>query len=217
MSESKFICPDGHITYRSFNWRVDAKEQLIPCGVCQQESMHWIKTVGRVQGKPSYKMRRFQCKECENQLDINVVNKDYEVDERPRECPDCKGVMILQFNGWSIDRFGEDTNWPYYDRGLGRMLHSKKHREEVCKEMGVVPIDGDIDYSSDYNKLEAKIAEENKIVEDYQEQVENSPAYAEYREMKDKGWKPEFNHREQNPGPKIDPFNEIPQPETSET
>jgi hypothetical protein len=216
MSEHKFICPDEHTTHKSFNWQIDATEEVISCGVCGQPAVHWVKTVGRVQGKPSYKMRRFRCKGCNAARDVNVINKNYEVDESPRPCPECDGQMVLHYGGWSIDRFGEDTNWPYFDRGLGKMLHSKKHREEVCREMGVVPIDGDIDYSSDYNKLEAKIAAEDKIVEDYQEQVDTSPAYAEYREMKDKGWKPKFSHREQNAGPKIDPFNETPQPETSE-
>jgi hypothetical protein len=105
----------------------------------------------------------------------------------------------------NIDRFGE--RFPYFDRGLGCMVTSKKQRLKKCKEMGVVPIDGDVDYSSDMTNLEQKHKEEDRIVEDIQEKMEHHPGFAEYRKAKDQGWKPEFTHREQN-APGVDPFNE---------
>jgi hypothetical protein len=105
----------------------------------------------------------------------------------------------------NIDRFGE--RFPYFDRGLGCMVTSKKHRLSKAKELGVVPVDGDVDYSSDYSKLEQKHAEEDKIVSDIQEKVEHHPGYADYRKQKEQGWKPNFKHREQN-APGVDPFEE---------
>lgn len=208
MSQQKFICPNGHISHVEFSWRVDATNEVVPCSQCDLSAVHWVKTVGKVQGRPSIKMRLFECKSCDRKRELNVINENYEEDVGPRPCTYCSGTMILNYGGWSIDRFGEDTNWPYFDRGLGRMLHSKKHREEVCKEMGVVPIDGDIDYSSDYNKLEAKQQADDKLVEDHKKQVEESPAYAEYRQAKDRGALQAFQHRDQGTGPKVDPFNE---------
>jgi len=210
MSRQKFICPNGHMTYVSFSWRINAREETVQCSSCPEMAIHWVKTIGKVQGKPSMKMRRFQCEGCGHTAEINIIREDLSENLNPRECPHCESAMHFNYGGWSIDRFGEDTNWPYYDRGLGRMLHSKKHREEVCKEMGVVPIDGDIDYSSDYNKLEAKQAAEDKLVDDHKKQVEESPAYAEYREAKDKGALQAFRHRDQGTGPQIDPFDEKP-------
>ena len=105
----------------------------------------------------------------------------------------------------NIDRFSE--RFPYFDRGLGQMVTSKKHRLDVCKKMGVVPIDGDIDYSTEYNQLKRKNEEEDKIVSDIKDRVENHPGYAEYRKKREQGWKPEFKHRAQNE-PGVDPFNE---------
>jgi len=105
----------------------------------------------------------------------------------------------------NIDRFSE--RFPYFDRGLGCMVTSKKDRLSKAKERGVVPIDGDIDYSTEMSNLQQKHQEEDKIVEDVQHKMDNHPAYAEYRKLKDQGWKPEFNHRQQN-APGVDPFNE---------
>tara|TARA_A100001515_G_scaffold63027_1_gene49849 strand:- start:3427 stop:4080 length:654 start_codon:yes stop_codon:yes gene_type:complete len=210
MSSQKFICPNGHITHASFSWRVDATEEVVQCSSCPEQAIHWVKTVGKVQGKPSVKMRRFECKSCGHSAEINIIRDDLTENLNPRQCPHCTGPMHFNYGGWSIDRFGEDTNWPYFDRGLGRMLHSKKHRQEVMKEMGVVAIDGDIDFSSDYNKLEAKQKADDKLVEDHKKQVEESAAYAEYREAKDRGALEQFRHRDQGTGPKIDPFNELP-------
>ncbi len=105
----------------------------------------------------------------------------------------------------NIDRFSE--RFPYFDRGLGCMVTSKKDRLSKAKERGVVPIDGDIDYSGEMSNLQQKHQEEDKIVEDIQDKMDNHPAYAEYRKLKDQGWKPEFKHRQQN-APGVDPFNE---------
>ena len=105
----------------------------------------------------------------------------------------------------NIDRFSE--RFPYYDRGLGCMVTSKNHRLEKCEELGVVPIDGDIDYSPDFSKIEQQHAEEDRIVEDIQDKIEHHPGYAEYRKQKEQGWTPSFKHREQHT-PSVDPFNE---------
>lgn len=122
-------------------------------------------------------------------------------------CDRCESIDFdILISVPNIDRFSE--RFPYFDRGLGCMVTSKKDRLEKCKEKGVVPIDGDIDYSDDFGKLERRIKEEDKIVEDLQDRMEHHPGYVEYRKLKDQGWKPEHTHREQSDAPKIDPFNE---------
>lgn len=77
------------------------------------------------------------------------------------------------------------------------MLHSKAHRRKVCKELGVVPIDGDMDFSPEVHKIQSKIAEDKKVVEDLNDRLDNHPGFKEYRELKDKGHKPKFKHRRQ--------------------
>lgn len=122
-------------------------------------------------------------------------------------CEECESLDFdILISVPNIDRF--DERFPYFDRGLGVTLQSKKHRDEVCKERGVVPIDGDVNISDDIGKIKRKIEEEDKIVKDLQEKVEHHPGYAEYRKQKDQGWKPEFKHREQSSAPKVDPFDE---------
>jgi|TARA_R100000084_G_scaffold108305_1_gene70622 hypothetical protein len=83
-----------------------------------------------------------------------------------------------------------DTEFPYFDRGLGRQITSASHRAEVCKELGVVPLDGDIDNSDEQAEYNKKVEEEDAIVEDMRDRLLNHPGYAEYRRLRDMGWKP---------------------------
>tara|TARA_R110000765_G_scaffold326212_3_gene417579 strand:- start:425 stop:904 length:480 start_codon:yes stop_codon:yes gene_type:complete len=151
--------------------------------------------------------KSYRCKECgrTGQTYGYLVGDEFDIPSFD-PCESCESADIdLLVSAPNIDRFSE--RFPYFDRGLGVMLTSKNHRQEVCTQKGVVPIDGDIDFSDDYGKLERKNAEEDKIVADQQDRVDNHPGYAEYRKLKDQGWKPKHTHREQNE-PGVDPFNE---------
>ena len=83
-----------------------------------------------------------------------------------------------------------DTEFPYFDRGLGREITSATHRDEVCKELGVVPIDGDIDNSNEMSEYKKRVESEDAIVEDMRDRIANHPGYSEYRRLRDEGWKP---------------------------
>ena len=151
--------------------------------------------------------KSYRCKECgkTGQTYGYLVGDEFDM-ESFDPCESCESADIdLLVSAPNIDRFSE--RFPYFDRGLGMMLTSKNHRKQVCKEKGVVPVDGDIDFSTDCGKIERKNAEEDKIVADIQDRVDNHPGYAEYRKLKDQGWKPKHTHREQNE-PGVDPFNE---------
>jgi hypothetical protein len=151
--------------------------------------------------------RNYRCKDCgHHDVSYGFIKGDDFLLDTFDPCERCESTNLdFLLSVPNIDRFGE--RFPYFDRGLGQMVTSKKHRLEVCKKKGVVPIDGDIDYSDDYNKLVRKHEEEDKIVEDIQDKVENHPGYADYRKQKDQGWSPEFKHRPQNDAG-VDPFNE---------
>ena len=151
--------------------------------------------------------RNYRCRQCGHEdVSYGFIKGDDFLLDTFDPCERCESADLnFLLSVPNIDRFGE--RFPYFDRGLGRVVTSKNHRLEVCKELGVVPVDGDIDYSTEYGKLERKHQEEDKIVADLQDKVENHPGYAEYRKKKDQGWKPEFKHRPQNE-PGVDPFNE---------
>ena len=151
--------------------------------------------------------RHYRCKDC------NYVGKTYGYISGDKllmdtfdPCERCESTDFdILISVPNIDRFSE--RFPYFGRGLGCMVTSKKHRLSKAKELGVVPVDGDIDYSGDLSKLEQRHAEEDKIVADIQEKVKHHPGYAEYRKQKEQGWKPNFKHRKQNASG-VDPFQE---------
>ena len=150
--------------------------------------------------------KNYRCLDCQNEGETYgyIVGDNFIMDTFD-PCEECGGLNLTFL--LSVPSIEDTERYPYFDRGLGMMLESKAHRRKVCKDRGVVPVDGDIDFSSDYGKLERKQAEEDKIVADLQDKVDNHPGYAEYRKKKDQGWKPEFKHRPQN-APGVDPFNE---------
>ena len=151
--------------------------------------------------------KHYRCKDCEYEgKTYGFIKGDELLMETFDPCERCDSLNFdILISVPNIDRFGE--RFPYFDRGLGCMVTSKKDRLSKCKDLGVVPVDGDVDYSSDLGNLERKHAEEDRIVADIQDKVENHPGYAEYRKQKDQGWSPSFKHREQNT-PGVDPFQE---------
>jgi len=151
--------------------------------------------------------RNYSCNNCGLQdISYGYIRGDDFLLDTFEPCDRC-GSRDLAFllSVPNIDRFSE--RFPYFDRGLGRTVTSKKHRLEVCREKNVVPIDGDIDFSPEMYRIEKKNREDDEIVAKMQDLADNHPGYAEYRKQKEQGWTPEFRHREQT-APGADPFNE---------
>ena len=67
----------------------------------------------------------------------------------------------------------------------------------MCKKLGVEPIEGDLDFSPEVSQIEKKQQEDKKVVEDLNDRLKNHTGFAEYRRMKDRGYKPKFKHRKQ--------------------
>lgn len=151
--------------------------------------------------------KNYRCIECRTEGETYgyIQGDDFLMDTFD-PCENC-GSMNITFL-ISVPSIEDTERYPYFDRGLGITLESKEHRRRACKERGVVPVDGDIDFSTEYGKLERKIAEEDKLVEEQQERIDHHPGYAEYRKLKEQGWKPEFKHRDQGTTPGSDPFQE---------
>ncbi len=77
--------------------------------------------------------------------------------------------------------------YPRYDRGLGMVLTSEGHRRTVCKEKGLIPIEGDWEVPpsirDQWAASDALVAEHESTMKMYNE----SPDFAEYRKARDTG------------------------------
>ena len=117
----------------------------------------------------------------------------FEVGEAPETIEFDDGSYAKRFTRpFGLQKFSSsfDTEFPYFDRGLGETITSAKHREDLCKKKGVIPVDGDIDHSEEMAELQRSIREDDAILADMKDRLENHPGYSEYRRMRDSGWKP---------------------------
>lgn len=150
-------------------------------------------------GKPKhvFHFRDAICKDCEEESFVDCTNEetnDYSRDDVFCEHCGSKDLEIMPACH-NIDRFSE--RFPYYDRGLGVMLQSKAHRREVCRKMGVSPVDGDVDMQAEYRNVVNKQNADKNVLKKMEHDLQHHPGYKEYRKMKDRGWSPEFKHRRQ--------------------
>ena len=133
---------------------------------------------------------------CGNQYDVLTVRgQTMSIDREDDEdtCPKCDSgdFTLLVRVGSGIELGGVSSAgkiYPYYDRGLGCMVNDKHHRKQICKQRGLVPVDGDIDVEKMYNKAEARDDGIRKRYKAIQDEYENHPKYADYRRLRDKGY-----------------------------
>mgnify|MGYP003146632120 CR=1 FL=1 len=206
-----YKCENDHYQdeFRSFS----DKHLLVECSACElqmksvparppvihdpSEKTNEIKIKYRY-GRPKniYHFRDAYCYDCDKRILVDCTDSNKEYSNAAAFCEECDGKNIeIDVPIPSIDRFGE--RFPYYDRGLGMWLQSKSHRKEMCKKLGVEPIEGDLDFSPEVGQIEKKQQEDKQVVADLNDRMKNHPGFAEYRRMKDKGYKPKFKHRKQ--------------------
>ena len=82
----------------------------------------------------------YECTDCPHVIE-DVVYLQSEEQAAQLDCPACDGVALKKFpliartaHSWG------DTN-SYFDRGLGTVVRNRQHRERLCKEKGLVPLD----------------------------------------------------------------------------
>ena len=124
-------------------------------------------------------------------------------------CEDCSSVKLRWIMSVpSIDRYDERLIGGVFDRGLGRVIHSKKHRMEVCKELGCVPLDGDVDISAGMRQARNEEARDLAVVTAMKDRAENDPKFAPWRKQRDSGVKEKFKHTTKPESQGWDPFND---------
>lgn len=79
-------------------------------------------------------------------------------------------------------RAASAVSYPYFDRGLGQVIESGRHRDRVCKALGVVPVD-----SFDIGRSSASIAvEEAEKHKADLKLYEEHPDFRPWRESRDR-------------------------------
>lgn len=131
-----------------------------------------------------------QQKDCRHEFD--EIN-DFTIGEKPetpRPCPRCGEPSPMGINMPHED--GTLRMYPYFDRGLGRVLESPQHRRQVCKEMGVIPVDGDWDNQRANSERMRPYKEAEEYCNKLRDEMKHSPAWAAYRKVADRenGGKP---------------------------
>lgn len=108
-------------------------------------------------------------------------------------CPTCGSTEFERLVGGAIgiDLGGEagvGKLYPYFDRGLMTYVKSAKHRREICKARGLVPVDGDIDLDADRRKQDAAESEVRRKYHEIKDHEDNDPAFADFRRLRDMGY-----------------------------
>lgn len=129
-------------------------------------------------------MHLYMCADCDHKFDELVDFSKGENYDDPQECPECKSMNSKWLPMARIDRWSE--RFPYYDRGLGVMLQSKQHRDQICKERGLTPVDGDWDDEKMFSEWDVKREKQIKEYDDYCDRLEHHPAFRQFRIARDK-------------------------------
>lgn len=145
-------------------------------------------------------IRSRRCSACSHTYDIMEWNTGkhagitmtMETEVEPAVCPQCSSgeYVGIVTAGTGIEQGGDHGHgkiYPYYDRGLGMHIRSAKHRREVCKKRGLIPVDGDHDFARRTEQDRQDDAEFEEYMS-HQRRLEDDPQYAEYRELRDKGF-----------------------------
>lgn len=137
-----------------------------------------------------------RCSACQARYDVldrrgMLSNLDRD-DDKP-VCPKCDSAEFESVFGVAHgidlgDEGGHGKIYPYFDRGLGRRVSSAKHRRELCKQLGVTPADGGWDHEKWVAEEDRKEREDDKALKDYHRELEESPHFRDYRELRDKGY-----------------------------
>lgn len=82
-------------------------------------------------------------------------------DETFLGCPGCGGLEVEALVGGAVGvelggAGGAGRFYPYFDPQLGRQIDSAQHRRQVCKELGLVPMEGGME-----GAVEEKIRSDN--------------------------------------------------------
>jgi predicted nucleic acid-binding Zn ribbon protein len=194
-----YKCPvDQHVTDHLHRVSSGERPPTVPCKTCGADAQFTLGAPAPTMGgtmaqKPSaepfivnvrgathdIRCPDIECTACKHRYFEALL-----ADEAAPPCPRCgePGREMLGIAGTEAP-----GSWPRYDKGLGLVLTSAAHRRQVCKERGLIAIDGDWDEDRLMSAIEADVAKDEATAAEYYDRIEHAPEYREYREARDKG------------------------------
>ncbi len=91
----------------------------------------------------------YQCSKCTHRFDVTKSVKDIDVTET---CPQCGDFAERKFVPSKVYFSGTEVRDAEYNPGLGAVVKSKRHREELAKRKGLVEIGNDFKSSESIHK-----------------------------------------------------------------
>lgn len=82
----------------------------------------------------------YKCSECGRNFEITKSLKDIDVNE---SCPKCEAPGIRAFAPSKIHLSKTKVTEAEFNPGLGHVVKSAFHRQELCKQLGVVEVGND--------------------------------------------------------------------------
>lgn len=82
----------------------------------------------------------YKCQKCETSFDVIKSVKDIDVKEF---CPDCESPAERQFVPRKLHLSGTKVQHAEFNPGLGCVVKNKYHKQEICKERGLVEVGSD--------------------------------------------------------------------------
>lgn len=188
-----YRCSDGHEQDRVFKFEDRPDSVKCGCGLGAKRIFSVRKTPA-VAHSEALKVRQerwsgtawheFVCEAGHSDL----IEVDFKAGEMtgPRRCASCGGTARVRYQA-KIDRFSE--RFPYYDRGLGCWVKSKKDRLQKAAARGLEPVDGDMDFAIDaaFRREDDEREADERYLAEVHDKYENHPAYADYRKARDQG------------------------------
>jgi hypothetical protein len=169
------------------------RPDTIACGDCEEtavrRSLCWNPPAKPVNSHPLYGQTNPDISEKERAYIYICEEKHITVEfysSPPAEmmCDDCE-LMAKREVGANLDMHW--ARYPYFDRGLGCIVKSERHRREVAKSMGLTLSPFNWDMEGAVAKLSAQEEKEKQEYRDYYNRVNNDPAYKDYWKARDQG------------------------------
>lgn len=82
----------------------------------------------------------YTCTKCEARFDIVKSLRDI---DRLEPCPKCNGDTKRDFAPIKLHLSKTKVQHAEYNPGLGTVVKNQRHKEDLCKRMGVEPIGND--------------------------------------------------------------------------
>lgn len=187
----EYACDAGHTT--ELRRAIADRHNPVKCESCgEQAALIPSLTAGfvgirnRVEPAPpkvSDTARTFQyvdgiCERCANKTTVFL---DDDGKPEPTECEHCGGTTFT----YSMPRpVPSSVTYPYYNRGLGRVINSPGHLRQVMREMGVV----DADPIDLLNAAERSASARADLAAKQQADIDKMMAVPEHKQILESAW-----------------------------